>query len=314
MNNYIHRELSFLSSDGKNTVHAEIFEPKEEQIKAVVQISHGMIDYIGRYSALAEYLTDRGYIVAGCDHLGHGQTAQNEEDFGYFAKKNGYNYVIEDLKSMNGILKSRYKGLPIIMLGHSMGSFLARLYAVKYPQTIDGVIIHGTGGKNPLAPIGIALIKLLKLIFGDRHRSLLVTVLAFGSYNSKFDKSEGINAWLTRDSSMVADRSENPKTNFIFTLSGYKDLFKMLSECNKNKWYKEYPSSLPTLVVSGDADPVGGYGKGVRQVYNGLSKQGVYSLEIKIYEGARHELFNEKNREEVFYDISLWLDGVTGTK
>ncbi len=310
---YTHKELQFPSSDGKNTSHAEMFIP-EGEIRGVVAISHGMRDYIGRYKLLCEYLTGRGFAVVGNDHLGHGGTAASSEDFGYFAKKDGYKLVISDLYKMNAIIKDEFPGVPVILLGHSMGSFLARLYAELYPDTIDGIIIHGTGGKNPLLPIGKAIISLVGLLFGDRHRSRLVTGIAFGSYNARFDKSEGEEAWLTREGSLVSDRKGNPYTDFMFTAAGYRDLFNMIGLSNSKAHFAAFPKSLPTLVMSGGDDPVGDYGKGVRFVYDSLKGEGVSNLTLKLYEGARHELFNETNREEVFSDIVEWISGAIGGK
>lgn len=308
--NYRYKELGFPSGDGKSTIHAEIYEPKSVKARGIFQICHGMIDYVHRYEALADYLTGLGFIVCGGDHLGHGGTVKDPSDFGYFAKKDGYKIVVDDVYRLNRIMKDEYKDLPIFLFGHSMGSFIARLYALKYPESVSGIIIHGTGGKNPLLVMGKALVKTLKFFAGDRHRSKLVTILAFGSYNSTFPKEEGINAWLTRDSGMVMDRGTDPRTNFIFTLSGYDDLFSLLGESNSDRFYSSYPLSLPTLIMSGEDDPVGNYGKGPREVYRGLEKRGVYNLRIKTYDGARHELFNEYNRAQVFADIAEWLESL----
>ena len=305
--NYRYSEFSFLSTDGKNNLHAEIYEPSEGEIRGVVQISHGMVDHIERYTALADYLTGEGYVLAGNDHLGHGKSVATPDDFGFFASTDGYKYVIDDLHLMNEELHKRYPGKPVILLGHSMGSFLARLYAVKYASSLNGIIIHGTGGKNPAVPLGKAVVGILRAIKGERHRSAFVKKLSFMGYNSKFDKSEGPDAWLTRAGELVADRPGDPRTNFIFTLAAYNDLFTMLGECNTKGWYECYPKSLPTILMAGGADPVGNYGDGIREVYDGLSKAGVVALDVEIYEGARHELFNETNRAEVFRDICDWL-------
>ena len=307
---YNHSEFTFLSSDGKNNIHAEIYTPSEGEIRGVVQLSHGMVDHVGRYTALAEYLTGEGFVFAGNDHLGHGKTVATPDDFGFFASKDGYKYVIDDLYAMNGELRKRFPDKPVILLGHSMGSFLARLYAVKYPKSIDGIIIHGTGGKNPAVPLGKAVVAILRAIRGERHRSAFVKKLSFMGYNSKFDKSEGDEAWLTRAGELVADRKDDPRTNYTFTLAGYNDLFSMLGECNSRDWYTQYPKSLPTILMAGGADPVGNYGEGIREIYDGLSKENVAILDIEIYEGARHELFNETNRAEVFRDICDWLSTV----
>ena len=307
---YNHSEFTFLSSDGKNNIHAEIYTPSEGEIRGVVQLSHGMVDHVGRYTALAEYLTGEGFVFAGNDHLGHGKTVATPDDFGFFASKDGYKYVIDDLYAMNGELRKRFPDKPVILLGHSMGSFLARLYAVKYPKSIDGIIIHGTGGKNPAVPLGKAVVAILRAIRGERHRSAFVKKLSFMGYNSKFDKSEGDEAWLTRAGELIADRKDDPRTNYTFTLAGYNDLFTMLGECNSRDWYTQYPKSLPTILMAGGADPVGNYGEGIREIYDGLSKENVAILDIEIYEGARHELFNETNRAEVFRDICDWLSTV----
>ena len=307
---YNFSEFSFLSSDGKNSIHAEIYEPNEGEIRGVVQLSHGMVDYGARYTELADYLCGEGFVFAGNDHLGHGKTVKCKEDFGFFASKDGYKYVVDDLRAMNEELRKRYPGKPVILLGHSMGSFLARLYAVKYPTSIDGIIIHGTGGKNPALPFGKIVVAILRAIKGERYRSALVKNLSFMGYNSRFDKSEGDDAWLTRAGELVADRKNDDRTNFIFTLAGYNDLFTMLGECNGSQWYSEYPKSLPTLLMAGAEDPVGNFGEGVREVYDGLSKAGVVALDIALYEGARHELFNETNRAEIFRDMCDWLGSV----
>ena len=305
--NYEYQEFSFPSSDGKNTIHAELYIPKGE-IRGIVTLSHGMIDYVGRYGLLAEYLTGHGYIFAGNDHLGHGKTAARPEDLGYFAERDGYLRAIDDLRLMNEHLHRRYPDLPLILLGHSMGSVLARLYAERHPETIDALIIHGTGGKNPLLPFGKAVISLVKLFKGERYRSKLVTDIAFGSYNDHYDKSEGENAWLTRELERVAGRSSDPYTSFIFTASAYQDLFNMIGLSNSKGHFDSFPKDMPTLVVSGSEDPVGDYGRGVKFVYDSLCASGVKNVELKIYDGARHELFNETNREEVFADLVNWLD------
>lgn len=307
--NYIHKDITFPSSDGKNTIHAELFIPSDNNIKGVVQLSHGMVDYVGRYELLAEALCGAGFILAGNDHLGHGDSVATPEDFGFFASRDGYSYVIDDLYRMNGILREQFPDKPIVLMGHSMGSFLARLYAVKYRESIDALIIHGTAGPNPALGPGKMVVSLLKAIKGERYRSKFVRSLAEGGYNKSFDPAEGEGAWLTREGALVAGRPTDPKTNFIFTLSGYGDLFGMLGECSAKQWFASFPKDIPTLVVSGEQDPVGDFGKGVRYVYDNLKANGA-SVELKLYEGARHELFNETNREEVFADLISWLEGV----
>ena len=305
--NYIHRDITFPSSDGKNTIHAELFIPSDNNIKGVVQISHGMMDYIGRYQGMADALCKAGFAIAGNDHLGHGDSVATPDDYGFFASKGGYRYVIDDVKKMNDLIRKEIPDVPVVLLGHSMGSFIARLYALDYRDSIDGLIIHGTAGPNPATGAGKLLVKILRAIKGERHRSKFVCSLADGGYNKGFDPAEGDGAWLTRDPLMVADRVGNPKNDFIFTLAGYEDLFNFLGNCNSSSWFRQFPKDLPTLVISGKEDPVGGFGKGVQYVYDNLAKNGA-NVELKFFEGARHELFNETNRDEVFSYLVAWLE------
>ncbi len=310
MNSYSFSEIKFPSADGKSTVNAEIYTPLGKNIRGVVQLSHGMVDYVGRYRHLAEYLTECGYVFAGNDHLGHGKTAATDEDFGYFAERDGVLSVLRDIHTMNKHLRCEFVGAPVILLGHSMGSFLSRLYVERHPHSIAGHIIHGTGGPNPLLPFGKALVGLKKIFQGERYRSKTLTNLAFMGYNSHFDKSEGKNAWLTRDGAAVSGRDDDKMSNFVFTASAYGDLFKMVGDSNSKAWFAAYPKTLPTLIMSGGDDPVGDYGRGPHHVYKQLMVSGVSDVRLKIYDGARHELFNEINREEVFADIVAFCEGV----
>ena len=307
---FIKKEISFPSSDGKHTVHGYIYEPCGKSASGIVQISHGMIDHIGRYEGLAEFLCGTGYILAGNDHLGHGNTAKSTpEDYGFFADGGGIDLLLCDLKAMNGRLAELYPTLPIVLMGHSMGSFLSRLYAVKYPESIAGNIIHGTGGPmGAILPIGKLLVKLNSAIFGSRNRSKFIANLAFAGYNSKFPK-EGHNAWLTSDQSMIPTRDTDEFTTFTFTVSAYYDLFTMLGKANSAEWFRSYPKGLKTLIMAGEMDPVGKYGKGPSYVYTRLVKEGAAKTEIKLYPDARHELFNEAEscRNKAFEDIARWL-------
>ena len=310
MSSYNITEHRFLSADGVHTVYAEIYTPKHRTAKGIVQLSHGMTDYTARYIDLAEYLTSEGYIFAGHHHIGHGHTASKDEDLGYFGEKDGLDVLIKDMHTMNRYLRESYPALPLVVFGHSMGSFIARLYVLKHPHSAVGAIFHGTGGPNPLIPLGRVVATVNGWIHGSRHRSKFITSLAFGSYNSKFPKEEGDNAWLTRDISRVSGRADDKFTNFTFTISGYRELFRMIADSNSNDWFKNYSREMPTLIISGDMDPVGDYGKGPEYIYKRLMQTGHGALSLKIYEGARHELFNETNREEVFGDIVGWLGGI----
>ena len=311
MKNYRLSEISFPSADEKHEIYGEIYEPTGTEIRGVVQLAHGMTDYVARYEWMADQLCAAGYVFAGHCHLGHGKSAGREEDLGYFAKKGGISYLIADMNTMNRRLRAAYPGKPLIVLGHSMGSFIARLYVGAHPHAMDACVLLGTGGKNPLLPFGLALCSILTLLYGDRHRSKLVAGLSTGSYHKKFDPSEGTTAWLTRDPARVATYKTDPYCSVTFTLSAYKDLFRMLGACNNAAWFRQYPKHMPTLIMSGDKDPVGNFGKGVSEVYRCMLLAGCTKVSMKLYEGARHELFNETNREEFVADLCGFLEDVT---
>ena len=305
-NNIRVSDVSFLSSDGKCTVRGKIYEPESPAI-GVVMLAHGMIDHIGRYESFAKVMCENGFIFAAHNHLGHGETAPAPSELGYIAQKRGDTLMVEDVLKMNRLLAERFPELPIILFGHSMGSFISRIYGVKYPDTVSGIVIHGTGGPNPLVGLGRFLAGAVSAVKGSHCRSKLIGTLAFGSYNKRFDESEGFWAWLTSDPEQVADRNTDPFASFAFTASGYRDLFTLVRDSNSRGWFKSYPLDMPTLIVSGEDDPVGDFGKGPRKVYDRLAKEGVTPLEIKMYPDARHELFNERCREEFYSDLVLWL-------
>lgn len=306
--NYNLSELQYPSSDGKHTVAAEIYTPRTGAPRAIVQLSHGMVDHVARYRHLAEALTGAGFVFAGNCHLGHGKSAGSDEDLGIFAEGGGVDFVLRDLHAMNKYLRAAYPSLPLILFGHSMGSFIARVYTERYPHDMSALILQGTGGPNLLLPLAGALSAAVEGIKGARYRSPLIYRLAFGSYNSKFDRAEGEDAWLSRDRAVLAEFREDRFSHFRFTAAGYRDLFRLAGDANAKKWFSSFPKHLPTLIISGDMDPVGAYGKGPSCVYKRLLLAGCAAVTLKLYEGARHELHNEIGRDEVFSDVIEWVE------
>lgn len=305
-----HIEVSFKSSDGTHSAHGDIYVPKDAPIKGVLQISHGMTDYVGRYEEMARFITARGFVFAGHCHVGHGQSVSSTDELGFFALKHGVEILIGDMLLMNGLLKMRFPGIPIIVMGHSMGSLIARLFVAQHPEAASALIIHGTSGPNKAVFAGKALVSVMSLFKGKKYRSNFIKKLASGKYNKKFPKEEGPNSWLTRDTQLANKKLADPLGNYTFTLSAYGDLFKLVDRANSKRWFDSYPKGVPTLIISGDMDPVGGYGKGVRYVYSELLRRGHENLTLKLFEGARHELFNEINREEIFFYIVSWMERV----
>ena len=266
-----------------------------------------MCEYIGRYSDFAGFMAQNGYIVCGNDHLGHGATSDGGTD-GYFGEKDGRHFVLRDLHRMNSFICKKYPGLPLILLGHSMGSFFARMYAITYPETLNALIIMGTGGPVAITGVGIALTELLTKLRGAKYRSKLINNMAFGQYCKKIPSPKTPYDWITRDNKIVRAYAADPKCTFVFTVSAFHELMCMMRDVNQPQWAQKVDKRLPVSLFSGAMDPVGDYGSGVRTVYEMLKRAGVQDLELHLYDGARHEVLNETNRGQVYQDILSWCD------
>ncbi|MGT2715470.1 alpha/beta fold hydrolase [Streptococcus respiraculi] len=280
-----------------------------DEPKAVVQIVHGMIEHIERYDAFARFLNQAGYAVVGHDHVGHGKTARKQEDYGVFP--DDWHTLIEDVRNLQDEIKTYYLDVPLIIMGHSMGSYITRLYLAEYGKGVTAGILMGTG-QEPLVKTraGIALVTILTAIHGPLYRSSLVEAMSTGSFNKQFAPTKTSADWLTRDEEEVEKYLINPYHQFRPTLSMYKALFTFANYAAQTTWINRIPKELPLLVISGEADPVGACGKGVKRFYDQLLKAGVSQVSLTLYPEARHEILNEWNKEEVMQDIVSWLDGV----
>lgn len=301
------KNIIFRSSHEDDSVSAVVYYPDAQPVRAVVFISHGMIEHIGRYHEFMLFLAHNGIAAFGHDHLGHGKTASSAEKLGFFSEKDGYQYLIRDLHQMNRIALDMFPEQKCFLMGHSMGSLIARLYCVKYPESIGGVIFMGTPGPQSLTPIAMTMAQRYMRKEGALFRPPLLQKMTIDDFNKRFDPVRTAKDWLTRDEEMVDRNLADPLCNFSFTAAGFSDLYAMMEIANSSKWFKEYPKALPTNIVSGDCDPVGNFGRGVMQVYNRLLSSGVEDLRFELYKGARHELLNEVNREEIYQDLLDWL-------
>lgn len=301
------REFSYLSADGITRIHAIEWKP-EGQIKGVLQMCHGMVEYIDRYDAFAKSLNEHGICVIGHDHLGHGRSVKSEEDYGYFHHSKGNEMVIADIRRLFLYIEKNYQGIPHFMLGHSMGSFLLRQYIQQYPKGIAGAIIMGTGyhGKGELL-LGISICHLLQVIEGDHYRSKLVNKLAFGGYNRYFHPTRTEYDWLSRDEKIVDAYRIHPWCTFIFTVNAYMHMLRGILTLTDKNARKRIHKDMPILFISGKDDPVGNFGKGVKKVYQQFENLGITDLSLKLYEGGRHEILNETNRQDVFSYLGTWL-------
>lgn len=298
-------DIWFDSSNGTSRVAGFFYTCPSVPPRAVVQLSHGMCEYIGRYEEVAGYLAKNGYAVAGNDHLGHGATATGE--YGYFGP-DGARHILHDLHTMNQLARKRFPGLPVILLGHSMGSFFARLFAATYPDAIDALIISGTAGPNPALMGGILLSRMLSRTKGEKYRSNVIQKMAFGSYLARIPHPNTPYDWITRDEEIVAAYAKDPRCTFIFTVNAFYEMFRTLRAVSSERWAQRLKKTTPVLMFSGDQDPVGSYGKGVCTVERMLRAAGVQDLTLLLYPGGRHEMLNETNRQDVYADLLAWLD------
>lgn len=298
-------EFFIPSSDGVSRLHCVCWEP--ERTQAVLQIAHGMMEHILRYEEFAGYLADHGVAVIGHDHLGHGQSC-DQEHLGFFAKERGDVCVVKDMERVQLVMKKGYPKLPYFMMGHSMGSFVLRRYLTIYGSRADGAILMGTGNQPyPVILAGSCLAKVIGKVKGERYRSRLMQEVVLGSYNRKFSPNRTTSDWLSRDSEMVYQYQKDPLCTFLFTNSAYRDLFHLLSELKNKHYQTRIPKELPVFLVSGDKDPVGNFGNGVRQVYRQFQNLGIQDVTLRLYPDARHEILNEINRKEVYADIWNWM-------
>ena len=298
--------FTITSSDGKTALAAYRLIP--ENPRAMVQISHGMCEYFLRYEGFAEYLASHGFVVFGHDHLGHGNTAPTPDDLGFTVSGGGAEHLVEDVHNLSLKMKQQFPKLPLILFGHSMGSFVARAVLEQYGSTYHAAVICGTGGPETPAAAGKALASLLIKLKGERHRSKLVAGIAFAGYNKKFEKGCDKNAWLTRDAAVIEKYNTDPFCTYIFTLRAYHDLFSLVERVSRKEWAGKLRKELPLLVVSGEMDPVGGWGKGVRSVAERLRKAGIKDLTLTLYPEMRHEILNETEHETVWSDVKQWIE------
>lgn len=299
--------FQFLSSDNKTQIHAVKWEPEQKEVQGVLQISHGMIEYVERYEAFARYLTDKGFVVVGNDHLGHGKSVVSEEFWGYFAPERGSDLVVEDLHQLRGKIQAEYPGVSYFMLGHSMGSFLLRKYLSIHGEGLSGAVIMGTGTQtDKTVRTGKAVCKLIARFKGWHHRGGFVETQVFSGNNKRFAQ-EGDSAWLTRDREIVSAYIKDPRCTFQFTLNGFYNLFDTIYFINRPEHIAAVPKDLPLFFVSGEDDPVGDYGAGVRKAYETYVQAGVADVRMKLYASDRHEILNELDRENVYKDIYGWL-------
>ena len=302
--------FSFPSADGRTTVHAVRWTPEDGKYRAVLQITHGMVEYIERYRAFAEFLNDNGFLVAGHDHIGHGESVVSKDEWGFFAEHPS-DTVVADMHTLREITRKEHPGVPYFMLGHSMGSYMLRKYLAIHGEGLTGAIIMGTGCiPDNTTKLAMLIAKLQAAFFGWHHISKLLQQLSYDKYYHQFDLTgkDASNSWLTKDEEIVKTYYADPKCTFVFTVNAYMGLFEAVLFDNQQENIEAVPKSLPLFFVSGAMDPVGGCGSGVKKVYNKFDAAAKEDITWKLYDNDRHEILNETDRDVVYHDILAWMN------
>ena len=314
--------FSYRSHDMKSQVNAKVWTceafgspdaPGPKAPKAIVQLVHGMSEYIDRYDDFAFYLVKRGYLVCAEDHIGHGATAASPAEFGHMPAHGGKDILLRDVHTLRRKVSECYPDIPYVIYGHSMGSFIVRSYIAWHGDGLAACILSGTGSMPAAASKGgRALALTLAAIKGETYRSKLIDNMGAGAYGKRIEGARTNFDWLSTDEAVVDDYIADPLCGFMFTVGGYATLLDLTAEIVTPTSAARVPKDLPILFVAGDGDPVGDLGKGVTAAADLLRTAGVHHVDVKLYEGMRHEIHNEIDRERVFDDIATWIDAAIG--
>ena len=302
------QDFYFQSSTGRTSIHALKCVP-DSKPRAVVQIAHGIAEHIDRYRPFMEFLADNGFVVAGNDHLGHGKSIRVPEEQGFFAEKDGWWRVVDDMDKLHDIMSKEYPELPYVLFGHSMGSFLTRTYLIKHPDKYDGVILSGTGHQSPALVLGgNAAASVMAKLNGAMGDGAKLDSLAFGTYLNKIENPRTKFDWLSRDTEQVGKYIADPLCGFVGKIGLYRDMMQGIKFITDKKNIAQMNKEKPVYFMSGDGDPVGDYGKGVERAYKAFCDAGLHDVFMRLYPGGRHEMLNETNKEQVYQDILSWLN------
>jgi len=301
-------EFYYLSADGKTQIHAVKWIP-DEKPKAILQIAHGVTEYILRYEQFAEYLVEKGIMVVGNDHLGHGKSIAKDSEPMYFGPTGSWKWAVEDMYTCTKMIKEKYPEIPYYMLGFSLGSFLLRTYLIEYPKAIDAAIIMGTGETSP---VQIALAKFIankeaKKV-GENHTSPMIKKLTFDTYNKFFAPNRTDYDWLCSDNEGLDEYIADPMRGGNLSAGLFREMLSGMKFTSEIKNLKKMNLDTPILFISGDEDPVGEKGKGVIKAYHKFQNIGMKDVEIKLYPKLRHDILHEKCKKEIYEYVYNWIE------
>ncbi|MBS4220641.1 lysophospholipase [Bacillus sp. FJAT-49711] len=298
--------IDWFKMDDEVEIYVKKWIDADVEPVAILQLAHGMAEYIDRYDEFAEYLVQNGIFVFGNDHRGHGETGEKTGMLGFFAEKNGFDRVVDDLYYLNESIQKEYPHTPVFLMGHSMGSFLVRRYIQKYSSTVHGVILSGTAGSPGIAgKLGKIVAKWEGRVKGHKTPSPFLDRLSFGSFNKSIQNPKTDFDWLSRDVNEVEKYMNDPRCGFVCSSGFFYDLFEGLEKIHDPKLNQSIPKELPMLFFSGDKDPVGG--KKVLEVIKHYKEMGLLNIEFTLFKDGRHEMLNEINKDEVYQLTGKWI-------
>lgn len=304
----IRSEFSFTSSNGKTQIHAVQWRPMVG-VRGIIQLAHGMCDHICRYDEFANTLADHGFLVVGHDHIGHGESLIEPDLAGFCGKHGGWEIMVADVHKLHELTREKFNSVPYFLFGHSMGSFIARAYAVHYGKDLDGIILCGTAHyQRSTITMAKAVISMELRANGNMHRSEKLSKLIFGSCNKHFAPARTDFDWISSDTDVVDDYVSDPLCGYICTAAFYRDLADGIDFVTRSRNVRRIRKNMPVYFISGSADPIGEKGRSVIRAYRSFLDAGISDVTMKLYQGARHELLNESNRDEVYADVISWLE------
>lgn len=296
--------LSVRSVCDRLPLSTAVFAPEgdPDKIRGIFQLSHGMAEHKERYFPFMEFMADHGYAAVINDHRGHGGSVRGQEDYGYFYDDTA-EFIVEDLHQITMLAKERFPGKPVILFGHSMGSLVVRKYIKKYDHEIDKLIVCGSPSANPLVGAALAMVRAEKAIKGDRHRSMTIQKLAFGSYTKNLSGSLSGNAWLSVDTDNVKNYDKDKMCGFVFTLNGFRNLFLLMKQVYDPKGWAVRNPDMPILFLAGSDDPVIAGEKNWHKSQDFLRELGYKNVSGILYPGLRHEILNEASHDDIYNNI-----------
>ena len=302
-------EFYFDSRDGSSKIHAVKWMPDDGNPACVLQIIHGMAEHIERYEPFAGFLTEHGVMVVGDNHLGHGKTVEKNNGIkGYFCENDPATVLVRDEHRLKKTIQQQYPGIPYIILGHSMGSFIMRNYLCRYGTGINASIIMGTGmPSKSLLRFSRCLAALQKTFLGSKHVAKMLDKASVGSYCDKIQNPKTQFDWLSTDEENVQRYIADPDCGFTFTVNGFQALFALIWNLHDQNNLDKMPKNLPILITAGSDDPVGNYGEAPAGLYEAYRQMGMTDVTLKLYDGDRHEILNEKDKSQVWSDILSWI-------